>query len=1127
VNREAVKGRVVVVGRGVVPFVDKARRLAEAGAVCMVVMNNAEELYKCTGQGGDITIPVVCVTQHDGGLLVDGSRVKLKGVRYGAGTLCYTRQVAPNAAAGGGGGKGGGGGMGLSLGGAAKVGVPVSVGAEKGGAESDMDSDDSDAWMGEMDVEEYKRLRTTVKLRLDDCDHEVAGQLEEEAGGGGGGGTRGGGGGGGGGGGAGGGKGGGFSLKLGLVKAAPQEDGGVHDTRTPGPVVRVPQDAPASLPNFGARQKSNLLSTLTPLPPVKTSTTLTQSVTLGANAVDVDISRKLSFMDESQSWKGGAGVTLEQSEQSEGTQGGGTRSKVKAQQLRSLPALQVHRVEPRSADKKAQVPLAEWSEEGGLSKLASGVDLRNPKFQVAINAHRAAAHSPPKAHTHAAQRGALHVGNEVGSSKMVGGADSSDWCGGGRVAENDYYFQQRKARPLYRNKELHCMVLELALQLILDPEGPLLDAQHTHQFPLEKHRPNIPFLLRTHMNHPANERVLPQLLARVSARSAAAHRLLKLLSVKLFQPSRYSNRDPKVRFRGAYGTVYRVMLPSEPFELAIKVVELPKDMHAPCTLQDLYTEVSIMDHLRREARMCHLYDYGVDNEHCYIVTAWYRMSLRHWRTNQPEGFLQHAGALVLLLAVGARLLAAMCRLADAHVVHYDIKCDNVLLVADRHVSDSELLDQRGCTVPSFDLVVTDFGESKLYSAAQDGYTTRNRGTEYIKSPEMLTVANASSKERANFDRRKKVGANKASDAWSTACVLYELLTGEYLFYDDDWIRFFIRVTGASPEDLIPPERLGPLQDLPGGRHLADFFRNALIRDPLRRPSMHDLAKRWDVMAAAVARQQPQPEARPDGGAGSRAPAQLPLHLPLGRPSTQDSLPAHHSSRPQAAGKAHSSVRAARAPDVTQLSAKRVQRDASRASALLLHEPMLASEVDRALQGKAAVSLGFGSGCHILLGGCPLDLRWVDGKPLQCLAALGIGHLLDCTASPASGLASTDAKLPGTVYAQSALPSLLLGPTASSSTAAAPVVGGVGRGKGTEVRPGVSTEPLTMQLRQLAKDVALIEAARRQGSTVLVFDMSGGGTWAAGVVIAYLMQVLLNTIRAATPRTFAARLREDC
>ena len=99
VNGEAMKGKVVVVGRGVLPFVEKARRVSAAGAICMVVINSADELYKFAGQGEDIKIPVVCVKHSDGALLLDGSAVRLKGVRNGGGTLCYTRQVAPNVAA--------------------------------------------------------------------------------------------------------------------------------------------------------------------------------------------------------------------------------------------------------------------------------------------------------------------------------------------------------------------------------------------------------------------------------------------------------------------------------------------------------------------------------------------------------------------------------------------------------------------------------------------------------------------------------------------------------------------------------------------------------------------------------------------------------------------------------------------------------------------------------------------------------------------------------------------------------------------------------------------------------------------------------------------------------------------
>jgi len=53
----------------------------------------------------------------------------------------------------------------------------------------------------------------------------------------------------------------------------------------------------------------------------------------------------------------------------------------------------------------------------------------------------------------------------------------------------------------------------------------------------------------------------------------------------------------------------------------------------------------------------------------------------------------------------------------------------------------------------------------------------SRGTEFIKSPEMLVVANALQKQKDSYDRRKKVGANCASDIWSLGCLLFELITG--------------------------------------------------------------------------------------------------------------------------------------------------------------------------------------------------------------------------------------------------------------------------------------------------------------------------------------------------------------
>ena len=96
------------------------------------------------------------------------------------------------------------------------------------------------------------------------------------------------------------------------------------------------------------------------------------------------------------------------------------------------------------------------------------------------------------------------------------------------------------------------------------------------------------------------------------------------------------------------------------------------------------------------------------------------------------------------------------------------------------------------------------------------------------------------KDLDRYDRRKQVGTNRLSDVWSAGCLLFEFLTGEFLFYDPDFFSFYNRVTNHK-ENLFTPEKVELINN---NVYMIDFLKYILVRDLRVRPSIENVLKRF-------------------------------------------------------------------------------------------------------------------------------------------------------------------------------------------------------------------------------------------------------------------------------------------
>lgn len=241
---------------------------------------------------------------------------------------------------------------------------------------------------------------------------------------------------------------------------------------------------------------------------------------------------------------------------------------------------------------------------GGLSALESEIDKNDPKFQLFFDRKK---------------ENSIQQKDDLSKDDMQ--------------ILSEIYQYERNERKIYSSKEVHTSILKLIFSLMLTQIG-TLETLYSDQYPLDNKKLNIPFLLRAHLNHPANRNMIPILLNEIKLMGPLEFRLFKLLCVRLFRKEQYKHLEKIAE--GAYGTVYSCKLnpPCQNLEVAIKLMPVPKSIHDRCVLHGIFDEVLILDQFKLDRRVCHIYDYGTDEDYYWIVMKKYKCSLKNWRKQQ-------------------------------------------------------------------------------------------------------------------------------------------------------------------------------------------------------------------------------------------------------------------------------------------------------------------------------------------------------------------------------------------------------------------------------------------------------------------------------------------------------------
>ena len=234
--------------------------------------------------------------------------------------------------------------------------------------------------------------------------------------------------------------------------------------------------------------------------------------------------------------------------------------------------------------------------------------------------------------------------------------------------------------------------------------------------------------------------------------------------------------------------LFRAFDPFLDRKVAIKIIQLfDPNVSEDSTANDaFYAEAQAIGRLQHQ-NIVAVYDAGVGDFEGYIV-------MEYIQGESLLGLLKRNKSLPIntALSIATQICQALDYAHTKNIIHRDIKPSNIMIA------------------PKEQVKVVDFGISILNT--NEGYDSGLMGTPSYMAPELIDGA----------------PANKASDLFSVAVLLYEMILGELPFSGGDAHAVLYKVINSEPEaiDKIKPDALKTLLVKALSKQPKDRFKSA-------------------------------------------------------------------------------------------------------------------------------------------------------------------------------------------------------------------------------------------------------------------------------------------------------------